>query len=47
MSALWSSQVVHASTLEDVTDTVSQPTVIAVAAFFGKVRLIDNLELRD
>ena len=41
------SQVVHASTLEGVSDIASQPTVIAVAAIYGKVRLIDNLELRS
>ena len=38
-------QVVHALTLREVQVLTEQPTVIAVAAFFGKVRLIDNLEL--
>ena len=38
-------QVVHALTLREVQILTEQPTVIAVAAFFGKVRLIDNLEL--
>ena len=34
-----------AQTLEPVDDIERQPTVIAIAAFFGSVRLIDNLEL--
>ena len=38
-------QVVHALTLREVQVVTEQSTVIAVAAFFGKVRLIDNLEL--
>ena len=38
-------QVVHALTLREVESVIEQPTVIAVAAFFGKVRLIDNLEV--
>jgi len=38
-------QVVDAHTLEPVEDARKQPTVIAIAAFFGSVRLIDNLEI--
>jgi len=38
-------QVVDAQTLEPVEDARKQPTVIAIAAFFGSVRLIDNLEI--
>ncbi|CAL5218733.1 g447 [Coccomyxa viridis] len=38
-------EVVDAQTLEPVGDVRKQSTVIAVAAFFGSVRLIDNLEL--
>ncbi|BDA44254.1 Pantoate-beta-alanine ligase [Coccomyxa sp. Obi] len=38
-------EVVDASTLEAVEDASSQRTVIAVAAFFGSVRLIDNIEI--
>ena len=41
--AIWL-QVVNALTLEPVEDARSQPTLIAVAAIFGTVRLIDNLE---
>lgn len=42
----WALQVVHASTLEAVENVTAQPSVLAVAAHFGNVRLIDNLELR-
>lgn len=38
-------QVVDAQTLEPVEDVRKQATVVAIAAFFGSVRLIDNLEL--
>jgi pantothenate synthetase len=38
-------QVVNADTLQDVEDVCEQPTLVAVAAFFGSVRLIDNMEL--
>ena len=38
-------QVVDAHTLEPVEYAMNQPTLIAVAAFFGMVRLIDNLEV--
>lgn len=38
-------QVVDAHTLEPVADVTKQSTVVAIAAFFGSVRLIDNLEL--
>ena len=38
-------QVVDAQTLEPVEDVTKQSTVIAIAAFFGSVRLIDNLEI--
>ena len=37
--------MVDAQTLEPVEDVRKQSTVIAIAAFFGSVRLIDNLEL--
>ena len=42
--AIWR-QVVDAHTLEAVENARNQPTLIAVAAFFGTVRLIDNLEV--
>ena len=35
-------EVVDAAELQRCDDLHSQPTLIAVAAFFGKVRLIDN-----
>ena len=35
-------EVVDAAELQRCADMRSQPTLIAVAAFFGKVRLIDN-----
>ncbi|CAL8470226.1 g9768 [Coccomyxa elongata] len=38
-------EVVDASTLEAVEDASKQRTLIAVAAFFGSVRLIDNIEI--
>jgi pantothenate synthetase len=38
-------QVVDASTLQPVHSVKTQHTLIAVAAFFGKVRLIDNVVL--
>jgi pantothenate synthetase len=40
-------QVIDAQTLEAVEDVRQQPSVIAVAAFFGSVRLIDNLEVEQ
>ena len=42
--AMWP-QVVDAHTLESVEHARNQPTLIAVAALFGTVRLIDNLEV--
>lgn len=39
-------QVVDASSLQEVQDATKQPTLIAVAAYFGSVRLIDNLEIK-
>lgn len=36
-------EVVDAAELQRCEDVRSQPTLIAVAAFFGKVRLIDNV----
>ena len=36
-------EVVDAAELQRGEDVRSQPTLIAVAAFFGKVRLIDNV----
>ena len=36
-------EVVDAAELQRCDDVRSQPTLIAVAAFFGKVRLIDNV----
>lgn len=39
--------VVDAHTLQLVSDVRRQPTLIAVAAFFDSVRLIDNIELTD
>lgn len=37
-------QVVHAENLQPVGQAGKQPTLIAVAARFGKVRLIDNID---
>ena len=38
-------QVVDASDLEEIQDITAQPVLIAVAAIFGSVRLIDNIEV--
>lgn len=38
-------KVVDAATLRDVEDCQKQETVIAVAVFYGTVRLIDNMLL--
>ncbi|KAK9915610.1 hypothetical protein WJX75_001468 [Coccomyxa subellipsoidea] len=38
-------EVVDGSSLEKIQDVTKQPTLIAVAACFGSVRLIDNIEL--
>ena len=38
-------QVVDAATLRDVEDIDEQEAVIAVAVFYGAVRLIDNMHL--
>jgi pantoate--beta-alanine ligase len=40
-------EVVHAETLQPLTELNSQPAIIAVAAFFGSTRLIDNSELKS
>lgn len=37
--------VVDARTLRPVADVTAQPTLVAVAALFGTVRLIDNIEI--
>jgi pantoate--beta-alanine ligase len=37
-------QVVHSMTLQPINEAGVQPTLIAVAAFFGSVRLIDNID---
>ena len=38
-------QAVDAATLNDVEDYQKQETVIAVAVFYGTVRLIDNIHI--
>jgi pantoate--beta-alanine ligase len=39
-------EVVQAETLQPLTELGTEPAVIALAAFFGKTRLIDNHELK-
>lgn len=39
-------EVVHAHTLRPLADVRGQPVLIAVAAFFGRVRLIDNVDFQ-
>ena len=41
----WLLQVVDASSLEPVADVSNQRSLVAVAVFFGSVRLIDNMLL--
>lgn len=38
-------RVVHSMTLQPIDEAGVQPTLIAVAAFFGSVRLIDNVDI--
>jgi pantothenate synthetase len=37
-------EVVNSQTLQAVPSAGQQPTLIALAAFFGRVRLIDNVD---